>query len=316
MNKLLLSFILLWPLAVCAQDSGSANSFITLGTIGGPMGEPSRSQPANALINGKDIYLVDAGDGTAGQMAKAGLPLRGVQGIFLSHLHFDHTAGVLGVLGLRMQLNLSQPLHIYGPPGTQAFIDGLLAGMAPAMAAAYGFPGQTWTTNVQVTELVQGSKVQLDNMAVTVAENTHFSYPAESPEADSFKSLSFRFNLPDRSIVYTGDTGPSEALVALANGADLLVSEMFDVEEAMARVRENSPNMPPAALVPIRRHFTEHHISPQQVGEMAAAAGVSAVVITHMVPSISTPEQEEFYIGEIHKYYEGEVLIADDLDRF
>jgi ribonuclease BN (tRNA processing enzyme) len=316
MSKLILSFILLWPFAVSAQDSDSTNSFITLGTIGGPMGEPNRSQPANALINGKDIYLVDAGDGAAVQLVKAGLALSGVQAVFLSHLHFDHTAGVLGVLGLRMQLNVNQPLHIYGPPGTQAFIDGLLAGMAPAMAAAYGFPGQTWSTDVQVTELVQGSKVQLDNMAVTVAENTHFSYPAESPEADSFKSLSFRFDLADRSIVYSGDTGPSEALVALANGANLLVSEMFDLEKAMARVQENSPNMPAPALAAIRRHFTEHHVSPQQVGEMAAAAEVSAVVITHMVPSISTPEEEQFYIGEIHKYYEGEVLIADDLDRF
>ena len=316
MNKLLLSFLLLWPFTVFAEDDAGTSAFVTLGTIGGPMGEPSRSQPANALINGNEIYFVDAGDGATVQLVEAGLPLRAVQGVFLSHLHFDHTAGVMGILGLRMQINANRPLHIYGPPGTQAFIDGLLAAMAPAMAAAYGFPGQPWTTDVQVTELVQGSTVRLPNLTVTAAENSHYSYPAGSPEAGQFKSLSYRFDLPDRSIVYTGDTGPSEALIELASGADLLVSEMFDLERAMARVRETSPNLPAAALGPMKRHFAEHHLSPRQVGEMAAAAKVAAVVITHMVPSITTPREEQFYIGEIHKYYSGEVLIADDLERF
>jgi len=314
--KLILSFLLLWPLVGGAADSDGTSTFITLGTIGGPMGDVNRSQPANVLLDGNDIYFVDAGDGATVQLAKAGLQLRAVKGIFLSHLHFDHTAGVLGILGLRMQLNLSQTLNIYGPPGTKAFIDGLLLGMAPAMAAAYGFPGQTWSTDVQVTELMQGSKVELNNISVTAAENSHFSFPAESPEARQFKSLSFRFDLPDRSIVYTGDTGPSEALQQLASGADLLVSEMIDVEKAMSRVRQNSPNMPPAALIPIERHFSEHHLSPQQVGEMAAAAKVSTLVITHMVPSITNAEEEHYYIDELHKYYPGEVMIADDLERF
>ena len=157
----------------CAADQ-PANVFITLGTAGGPEGEANRSQPANALLVGKDLYLVDAGDGAAGQLKKAGFRLPQVRGIFLSHNHFDHTGGMLAILGLRMQLNAYEPLTVYGPPGTKTFIEGLLTGMEPARDAAYGMPGRSWTANIEVIELVDGAIIELDGLEVTVAENTHF----------------------------------------------------------------------------------------------------------------------------------------------
>ncbi len=150
-------------------------------------------------------------------------------GFFISHLHFDHTGGVLALLGLRMQTNVPQMLEIYGPPGTKRFIDGLLEGMDPAMKAAYGLPGQTWPANLNVTELVDGSSVELPGASVSVRENSHYIAGPELPDAEGYISLSFRFNLADRSITYTGDTGPSEAVIELAVNTDVLVSEMMDI---------------------------------------------------------------------------------------
>ncbi|MBR9911704.1 MAG: MBL fold metallo-hydrolase [Gammaproteobacteria bacterium] len=292
------------------------NAFITLGTAGGPEGEASRSQPANALLVGDDVYLVDAGDGAVGQLKKAGLRLPQVKGLFISHNHFDHTGGVLAILGLRMQLHAYNTLTIYGPPGTKAFIEGLLAGMEPARKAAYGMPGQEWKANVEVKELTHGSVVELNGVKVTAAENSHFKIPENSNVEEKAKSLAFRFDLEDRSIAFTGDTGPSDAVAKLARGADLLISEMMDIPAVMESIRKVNPNMPQRQLDGIEWHFRAHHLLPSQVGELAANAGVNKVVVTHMVPDISTEAMVKHYQSEIGKLFDGEIVIANDLDRF
>ena len=293
-----------------------ANAFITLGTNGGPVAEIGHSQPANALQVGNDIYLIDAGDGAAGQLIKAGFKLQQVQAVFLSHLHFDHTGGVLAVLGSRMQTNTRSLLTIYGPPGTREFVDGLLAGIAPIMKAAYGMPGQEWQANVEVKELVDGSIVELEGVKVTAAENSHFAIPDSANVPEKAKSLSLRFDLADRSIVYTGDTGPSENVERLAKGADLLVSEMMDIPVVISRAREYLPNAPEQAFINMEWHFRAHHLTPVQVGELAAAGGVKAVVITHQAPKIATDDHKRKILDGVSSKFDGSVVLANDLDSF
>jgi ribonuclease BN (tRNA processing enzyme) len=307
--------------SLSADESASrlpaaANTFITLGTAGGPELEAKRAQPANALLVGDGLYLVDAGDGAAGQLKKAGFRLPEVEGLFISHNHFDHTGGVLAILGLRMQLNAGNTLAIYGPPGTKRFIEGLLAGMDSSREAAYGMPGQSWRANVEVKELIDGSVVKLDGVTVTAAENTHFKIPEDSGAAEKAVSLSFRFDLADRSIVYTGDTGPSEAVEKLARNVDLLISEMMDIPVILENIRKVNPNMPQRQLNGIEWHFRAHHLVPRQVGEMAANAGVERVVVTHMVPSVKNEAMAAHYKAEIGEWFDGEIVIANDLDRF
>jgi len=312
---LAVSCLLAGTFIACAAEQ-PANVFITLGTAGGPEGQVNRSQPANALQVGDDLYLVDAGDGAAGQLTKAGFRLPQVRGLFISHNHFDHTGGVLAILGLRMQLNAYDSLTIYGPPGTKTFIDGVLAGMEPAREAAYGMPGQSWSANVEVKELIGESIVELDGLTVTVAENTHFKIPENSGAAEKATSLSFRFDMENRSVVYTGDTGPSEAVEKLARNADLLVSEMMDIPAVLENIRKVNPNMPKRQLDGIEWHFRAHHLLPGQVGELAANAGVDQVIVTHMVPSIRSDEMAERYRAAIAGFFDGEVVFANDLDRF
>jgi ribonuclease BN (tRNA processing enzyme) len=302
--------------ALGISASSSANTFITLGTAGGPEGEVNRAQPANALVLGNDVYLVDAGDGAVGQLKKAGFRLPQVKGLFISHNHFDHSGGVLAVLGLRMQLTARETLTIYGPPGIQGFIDGLLAGMESSREAAYGMPGRSWQANVEVKELVNGSVIELDGLTVTAVENSHFRIPEGSGAEEKAKSLSFRFDLEDRSIVFTGDTGPSEAVEKLAANADLLISEMMDIPAVLEIVKKNNPNIPPQQLEGVEWHFRAHHLLPVQVGELAANAGVKRVVVTHMVPNISSAAMADRYKAEMGERFKGEIVIANDLDRF
>jgi ribonuclease BN (tRNA processing enzyme) len=300
---------------VVAGPRARGSEFIILGTASGPNSEAARAQPANALLIGGQLYLIDAGDGAVAQLAKANLRLPAVRGVFLSHLHFDHTAGMLAVIGLRMQLEVRGTLRIYGPAGTKTFIDGLLAASAPAMRAGYGIPGQGWTADIEVVELKHGSVVTMDGFKVTTAENSHFSMPDGNADQAEGVSLSYRFDLADRSIVYTGDTGPSKAVVALAHGADLLVSEMIDVDGVLRGLRPAGAASANPTPTGFEWHMRAHHMTPGQVGELAKAAEVKRVVITHFAPN-PTPEQASRYLNEIHAQFPGDVQLGADLGRY
>ena len=168
----------------------------------------------------------------------------------------------------------------------------------------------------EVTELRDGGSVEIAGMSVSARNNSHYSFEAGSNLASRFESLSFRFDLPGRSIVYTGDTGPSTAVEELAAGADLLVAEMMDVDGTIAAIRRNNPNMPEAVSRGIEQHLRNHHLLPKDVGEMAARAGVGAVVVTHFAGRERGDPGHFEYLREIAEQFDGPVVIANDMDVF
>lgn len=302
-----------------ASTGSSEPRWVTLGTMGGPIASPDRSQPANALLSGSDVFLVDCGDGTVEQLAKAGLRLPQVRAVVLSHLHFDHTAGLAAVLGLRFQTSVTGKLAIYGPPGTKQLVAGLLSSMKPAVEAGYGLPGEPSVdpaTGIEVIELDDGAAFQLGDVKGVTARNSHYSFPPGSEAERRFQSFSFRFDGEGRSIVYTGDTGPSEAVERLARNADLLVSEMIDVPLTVANVKRNTPGMPEAALAGLTQHLTRHHLTAEQVGQLASRANVKAVAVTHIVAPAAGATELQSYVDRTRKTFKGPVAIAADLDTF
>ncbi|MBQ4828428.1 MBL fold metallo-hydrolase [Alteromonas sp. CI.11.F.A3] len=304
---------------LAASETNTKNEWITLGTMAGPIPNATHSQPANALlVNGK-TYLVDAGDGTAGQLAKVGLNIKKVDAIFLSHLHFDHTGGLPAILSLRWQTETKSELTIYGPPGTKQTVDGIFAYMTYGALGHYGVPGQVPpppSSHVKVVEVTDGSRIDFDGFNLSVIRNSHYSWPKGSEEYDKFQALSFKFELTDYSVVYTGDTGPSEAVELLSQNVDLLISEMMDVEHTVNLVKRMNPMMPAKALGHMQQHLSKHHLVPADVGQLATKAKVKKLVVTHMAPGLVTPAEFEKYTNEVAEFYKGDITIANDLDRF
>ena len=294
-------------------------SWTTLGTSAGPVTSSTRSQPANLLRFDGNDYLIDVGDGTAGQIGRAGVQTKMIDAIFISHLHFDHTGGLAAILGLRFQTNATEPLTIYGPPGTQILVDGLLDSMVPGVTANYGVAGAApvdHRAGVTVVEMRDGDEARIGEMQLSVRSNTHYSFAPGSPEAAAFQSLSLRFDLPDRSIVYSGDTGPSAALEELAQDADLLLVEMMDIPLTISRMIAANPGMPEAVSNNMQSHLSEHHLSATQVGEIATRAGAKAVVVTHFSGwEVNEPGHLQ-YLQDIAAAYDGLFMIADDMDTF
>jgi len=178
------------------------------------------------------------GDGAAGQLARAGVNLGQVRTIFISHLHFDHTGGLFAFLGERYQARHGGDLSIYGP-----------------LAAIRGPAPPSEGKDIKVVEIGAGAKVAMGSLTVTAAANSHYStLPPPPPGSAPPLSLSFRFDAPGRSILYTGDTGPSDNVERLCRGAELLVSEIMDPVAALAAIKASRPDVPDFALKMVEAH--------------------------------------------------------------
>ncbi len=154
------------------------------------------------------------------------------------------------------------------------------------------------------------------NVKVTAVENSHFDFHKGGPASGKHKSYSYRFEMPDRVIVFTGDTGPNDAVTELARGADLLVSEANSVEERMQLLIKSGQwqAMTTDEQTRIKRQMTEGHLTPDEVGKMAARAGVKTVVLTHLT---AKPDDDyTTWANEVRKHFSGQVLIAKDLMEF
>lgn len=309
------------PSAADAQTPAPAkrDGWITLGTQGGPQPNPHRGQPANLFLRGENVLLVDAGDGASERLVAAGVQLSSVRGVFLSHLHFDHSGGLFALLGLRHAISAPGVITIYGPPRTKELVNGIVAAMRPARETGYGAtsgPASEPMDGIQVVELRQGDKVTIGDVTVRVAENSHYGFAPDDPKAGWAKSLSYRFESPERTVVYTGDTGPSEAVAELARGADLLVTEVIEMESTLAQIKRQVPNLPAPAFAALESHLRTHHLTPEQVGALAKAAHVGKVVLTHQLPGGNTEAATASLRDGVKRVFDGPVAVAADLDRF
>ena len=316
--------LLLTPASKARQRPATAavaTRWVTLGTLGGPVPMKARAQPANVLVVRGKYYVVDAGNGVAGQLVRAGINCRDIGTIFISHNHNDHNADMGTLMGIEWTEGRSDPINLYGPPGTEAAIKGFLqffAANAEIRASEQSMPTAPEKVFLAHDITQPGLIFQDANIRVTAVENTHFHFRPGSPAEGKQKSYAFRFATPDKIIVYTGDTGPSEHVTELATGADLLISEVINVaaEKEMLAGQKGWQLAPAALKESLMRHFQQDHLSPEEVGKMAARARVKEVVLTHLVPPVPESELQRVYVDGVKKFYSGKVAVASDLMTF
>jgi ribonuclease BN (tRNA processing enzyme) len=304
-----------------AQTTGAPSKastrLITLGTTAGPPPRAHRAQSSNLLIVNGTLYVVDAGDGVARRIAKAGVNVRDVGTIFITHHHDDHTAGLGTLMSVAWDNQRTKPINVYGPPRTEDLVKAAVQYFTISAEIRIADGGRT----IPISQLFFGHDVGTGviyhdaNIKVTATENTHFDFH-KGPASGKHKSYSYRFDTPDRVIVFTGDTGPNDALTELARDADLLVSEANSVEERMQLLIKTGQwqMMTPDEQVRIKRQMAEGHLSPDDVGKMAARAGVKTVVLTHL--TAKADDDYTTWANDVKKHFSGQVLIAKDLMEF
>jgi len=289
---------------------------IMLGTQGGPNVNLMRAETSNVVVADGQPYLVDCGYGAVRGLVEAGIPLPSVQNVFLTHLHDDHTVDLAALLSLKWTggNNVPQPVAVYGPYGTKAMVDGAIAffkanadirivdeGRSVRPEAVFAGHDLTAAT---VTEVFRDERV-----TVKAVENAHF--PDRAKEKMPYRSFAYRFDTPDRSIVFSGDTPYSASLVELARGADYFVCEAM----TLGSRQQFAGNAGGAngGGESIGRHVLETHSSTEDVGRMATEAKVKTVVLYHLVPGANRGNAtDDIYISEVRKTFDGPVIVGRD----
>lgn len=290
----------------------SRTKLILLGA-GTPNAEPDACGPSSAVIVDDRAYLVDFGAGVVRQAAKAfrmgidALNPKELKVAFSTHLHSDHTTGLADLIFTPWVLERDCPLKLFGPAG--------LADMAENVTKAYsidmdfrinGFEkanGVGYKT--QVTEITSGVVYQDELVKVE-------AFPAYHGTLECY---SYKFTTPDKVIVISGDTCPSEMMVEKAKGCDILLHEVFYA----AGLAQRLPKW--------QKYHSEVHTSSTDLGRMAARIQPGQLITYHRIYHTEVQqnkinieahlkEREYAILEEIKAEYSGAVCNGHDLDVF
>lgn len=296
---------------------------LLLGTAGGPPLRVDRSEPSSLLIVDGQQYLIDCGIGTMRQMVRAGISSETISTIFITHHHPDHDLDLANVMANDFfRINAPGAAHtfnIYGPAQTEEQVKAAFSYISIPFGvfAAERF-ANTSLTNPFVAHDIQHDGViyKDDKIRVVAAENSHYTLMPAQFRAQ-MKSYSYRIETPHGVIVFTGDTGPSDAVAQLAKGADVLVSEALDADatEKGVRAAAEKNRWPQERLDAMLAHMKFEHLSVEEVGKLASKAQVSAVLLYHLGAKLKGPELATFIAGT-KKYFSGPVFAGEDLEQY
>lgn len=267
---------------------------ILLGTAGGPTPKPSRAAPANAIVIGGRTYVIDCGNGVARQLARAGISTTSIRDVFITHHHSDHDADYGNLLLLAWGDALRTPVDTWGPPPLTRMTELFLEMNQPDISVRERDEGRPPLGPLIRPHEIRGAGAVMhdDLVRVTAAVVEHPLVPL---------ALAYRFDCPDRSIVFSGDTRPSDHLIALARNADVLVHEVLLPSRLSA-------DMPAA----VRQHIMASHTTAEDAGRVAAAANVKMLVLTHLVPT-EPPAPADEWTAPARTRFSGRVVLGQDL---
>ena len=287
--------------AAVAQQAPPRTRVVLLGT-GTPGADPDRSGPATAIIVDDTPYLVDFGPGVmrraAAAAAKSAPALRpsNFRVVFTTHLHSDHTVGYPDLISTSWIAGRTAPLEVYGPAGVKDMTSHLLAAYRVDIETRMRDRRLSSVQLVNAHEITPG--VVYKDARVTVKA---FRVPHGEMEA-----YGYRFETPDRVVVITGDTRPSDAVVEACNGCDVLIHEHYSLA-SFARVE------------PIWQAYRRaHHTSTEQLAEIARRARPGLLILYHRsnagARGAAAPESE--VLEEMRRFYRGRWVNGRDLDVY
>lgn len=273
---------------------------ILLGTAGGPRPRVTRAAPAQVVVVDDRAFVVDCGNGVARQLVLAGVPLAQIQHVFLTHQHSDHNADLGTLLLLAWTSGLRAKVGVWGPPPVVRMTDQFFAMQADEIATRVADEGRVPLRPLVQAHDVQASGVLFDEGGVRVTAAL-VQHPPVTP------AFAYRFDTPDRSIVISGDTLPSDNLIDLARGADVLVHEAM-YPSAVDRLVANVPN-----ASRLRESILSHHTSVVEAGRVAQAAGVRTLVLSHLVPAEDPQVTDALWLAGARTHFRGTVIVGRDL---
>jgi len=278
---------------------------------GSPLPDPDRAGPCNVVIAGKQIFVVDIGEGGARNLALMGIGANNVNGVFLTHFHSDHIDGMGPLMLFHWTQGASTaPLPVYGPAGVEEVIAGFNSAYAIDNTYRIAHHGE------KVVPLTGGGaearRFEMTGDSAVALENDGLKITAFKVDHDPVKpAVGYRFDYKKRSVCISGDTAKSANLERVCKGVDLLVHEALAshlVKTMTAALKKRG--MTNAAT--ITADILDYHASPTEAAESAQAAGVKQLVLSHLVPPIPSSYFYPAFLADAPDKFDGPIIVGED----
>jgi len=265
---------------------------IILGS-GSPLPDPQRAGPSTLVRTGSGDLLFDCGRGVLMRAAAAGSAAGALRGLFLTHLHSDHTTDLNDIVTSRWITSFQpQPLAVFGPVGTASLLQATEAMLELDIGYRLAHHDDLqWRPSAEVVECERGTVLADGEVRITAAPTDH---------APVRPTVGFRIEEGGRSVVIAGDTVPCDGLDELCAGADMLVHTVV------------RPDLIRPIGLPRLLDVLDYHSSVEDAAQTAARSGVGTLVLTHPVPA-PQPGTEPEWIALAAEHFDGTVILAHDL---
>lgn len=287
------------PLRAAAAEKGTR--WIVLGSKGGPRVTTGRSNPANVLLVDGVPYVVDCGYGVAKRLEEAKVALPSIRYVFVTHLHSDHVLEFGPMVYSAWSAGLDHEVSAFGPVGLAALTRAFWQSVDFDVEIRMPDEGKPDPRKLLTVSEIEDSGAVPDTGAVKVSA---FRTP-HPPILE--KNYAYKFATPNGVIVYVCDSNYNPKLADFAKGADLLIHEALylpGVEALAARIKNATT---------LKEHLLAAHTTTEDVGRIAAAAGVKKLVLSHLVPGDDPSITDEMWSEGVRKHYGGPVVVARDL---
>jgi ribonuclease Z len=272
---------------------GAKMQVVLLGT-GFPRPSADRAGPSAAIVIGDKTFVVDAGRSVVMRLVAAKLPLTTVQCVFLTHLHSDHIDDLPDLYNTPWVLGRTKPFELYGPEGTSEIADAMQKFFAADIHIRADLTEMHPREGARINAHIVHEGVVYEDSSVRVTAFAVDHRPVEP-------AFGYRFDSGGRSIVISGDTRPSDNLIHFAKGADVLVHEAY-LEEYFSSTDTSG----------VAAKLRAYHTTAEQAGQVATAAGVKLLVLTHLIPGDNDAE----FLRRASRTFKGRIEVGHDLDRY
>ena len=304
---------------------------VFLAGTGAPINRDRIMSGTAVFANGK-FFLFDAGDGTVEKMEQMGLPLPEIDAVFVTHFHSDHMDDLGAIVQRSYILGRRTFLTIFGGEGIEEIVDGIHKIYAPDFSYRTGHHGEKFMPS-NLGHAFKGMTIRFDGSEhgeghglgygighLHAPDDGHIVYAQDGVVVTAFTvthdpihpALGYRVDYNGKSVVISGDSSETPNLHKFSKGADVLVSEVMNmkVEEQMENIHRALGH---AGRAKIFFDIRNYHLSTDEVGKLAADAGVKTLILTHLIPSTDDDDYMNLvFRDEVAKYYKGEIILAKD----
>jgi ribonuclease Z len=287
---LLIAVSAIWLIALPTQ---AQNFKVTLLGTGNPRPVMSRFGPSILVEAGKEKLIFDCGRGSTQRLYQLKIPFADITGLFLTHLHSDHTVGIPDLWLTGWVMGRTTPLPVWGPEGTKAMMQHLQEAYAFDIHIRRDVDTKLPRAGAETigNDIDEGVVYNSGGVKVTAFLVDH---------AEIKPAFGYRVDYDGHSVTLSGDTRPSDNLIKVAQGTDVLIHEVIDPEAFGGTVAADSLEQ--------KKKIIEHHTTPQQAGLIFTQVKPKLAVYSHIVP----PDVPDV-VPHTRKTYSGPLEVGEDL---